>query len=252
MVARGLIDREPSSRDAGKSPVECDADLERPGSMRSRRRRWILGGLFLSAVLLAGTPGLSRSIRWLGDATGHPAPALPAALFDMVRFDPDLDATASPATPAGERVLATLAEVERRQRRTRYQHHTAVHEGRGQYFWDCSGMVSWVLRRAAPRAHAGLGRERPLAMRYARVIADAPTDRPRRGWQRVRVADVRPGDVFAWETTLERFRRQATGHVGFVVSAPARVRDDLWAVRIVERRRAETEAAKDAAEGAQA
>lgn len=200
----------------------------------ARRRRWVLGSLCLGSVLFVGTTALQRTVRTVGDAMGHPAPALPAPLFDIARTDPTFEAPATPATEAGERVVAALARVERRQRRTRYQHHTSVDEARGRYLWDCSGMTNWVLGRAAPRSLRGLGASRPRAMRYARVIERAPTTRPRRGWQRVPIAEVRPGDVFAWETPIERFRRHATGHVGFVVSAPERVHDDLWAVRIVD------------------
>ncbi|MEQ9080318.1 MAG: CHAP domain-containing protein [Sandaracinaceae bacterium] len=201
--------------------------------MRSRRKRWVWLGVLAAVVLSSGTPALNRAVRWAGETAGLPSPVLPAPLFDVLRPAATFQAS-TPANPATERAMATLARVDRRLRHTRYQHRTHVLEARGVYRWDCSGMVNWVLARSSRRALRGLGRERPLAMTYARVITRAPTDTARRGWQRVqRVADVRPGDIFAWESPA-RFRRYATGHVGFVVRAPERVRDDLWAMRIVD------------------
>jgi len=201
---------------------------------RSRRGRWFVAGTVAAVALGVGTPALNRTVRRVGEDLGRPAPVLPAPLFDTVRTDPTFERTATPATPAAERALSALERVRRRQRTTRYQHHTRVREARGDYRWDCSGMVNWVLARSSRRALRGLGRGRPRAMDYARVIGRSPSTTSRRGWQRVQVGEVRPGDVFAWETQPRRFRRYATGHVGFVVGAPRRVRDDLWAVRIVD------------------
>ena len=201
---------------------------------RTHRRRRNRAALLGAVVICLGTPAANRIVEWAGDLAGHRSPVLPAPLFDTIRPDPSLDEAASPMTPAAERVLATLGRIDGRLQRTRYQHRTRVREGSGDYFWDCSGMVNWVLRRASPRALSQLGRERPVAMNYARVIARSPTTGPRRGWQRIEhVGDVRPGDVFAWESPA-RFRQYATGHVGFVVSSPAQVRGNLWALRIVD------------------
>lgn len=139
-----------------------------------------------------------------------------------------------PGSPAAARVLATLGRVESTLQRTRYQHRTRVREARGEYYWDCSGMAGWVLARAAPRARRTLGRGRPVARTFARTIARAPTDRPRRGWQRIDdLADVRPGDLFAWERP-PNFPSRDSGHVGFVVHRPVRIADDLFAVRILD------------------
>lgn len=201
--------------------------------MRAPRKRWVLSSVLALGALCVGTPALNRAVRWVGHLAGRASPVLPAPLFDALRPAPAFDAV-TPATPAAGRAMATLARVDRRLRVTRYQHRTQVREARGVYRWDCSGMVNWVLARSSPRALRGLGRDRPLAMTYARVITRAPTTSPRRGWRRVeRLGDVRPGDVFAWESP-PRFRRYATGHVGFVVRAPERVSSDLWAMRIVD------------------
>lgn len=159
---------------------------------------------------------------------------------------------------AGRRVLAVLRHVRRTLRESRYQPRTHVNVGQGVYRWDCSGMTAWVLSKSAPRALRSLGKVRPVARDFARVIAAAPTSGGRT-WRRIeRVADTLPGDVFAWECqpppegvgrmllaargdrgAIVRRRRPGarrriiTGHVGFVVEVPRRV-EGGWLVRIAD------------------
>lgn len=144
---------------------------------------------------------------------------------------------ASPATRAGERVLRELAEIERTLVRTRYQHRIAVNRRRGTYYWDCSLMVHWVLRRAAPRSVRHLRDvDRALAAHFVRAIERAPEDGYRRGWQRIgHIRDVRPGDVFAWRRP-EGFPSRNTGHVGFVLRQPQPVPGlpNGWVVRVAD------------------
>src|SRR5215213_4356081 len=83
----------------------------------------------------------------------------------------------------------------------------------------CSGMAAWILRRAAPKALANLGSSRPVARDFVSAIERAPTARERNGWQRLRVADVMPGDLFAWRRP-RGMPSKNTGHVGFVVEKP--------------------------------
>lgn len=157
-----------------------------------------------------------------------------APLWDRLRPVPAFDSAPPPASDAAARVMDVLTDVEARMRTTRYQHRTRVREARGEYAWDCSGMAAWVLRRAAPESRRSLGHGRPVARRFHRVIARAPTDRARRGWRRLaHVREARPGDLFAWERPPD-FPSRNTGHVGFVVNAPARLADDRWAVRILD------------------
>lgn len=128
-----------------------------------------------------------------------------------------------PATPAAARLLDVALRVQSNVRETRYQHQTLVRERAGLYAWDCSGMAAWMLRRAAPLALSSIGRDRPVARDFHDVIARAPLDRPRRGWQRLaRLADARPGDVFAWVRPPDWPRRN-TGHVGIVLDRPRTV-----------------------------
>lgn len=131
------------------------------------------------------------------------------------------DADDPPGSRAAGRVVEVLEGIRQGMRETRYQHHRTVRVRRGQYFFDCSGMVQWVLSRSSRRSMVPLEpRERPLAIDFVRRIERAPVDRYRGGWRRIaRMVDVRPGDVFAWRRPPD-FQSANTGHVGFVVETP--------------------------------
>ncbi len=117
-----------------------------------------------------------------------------------------------------KRIFETLSE-------SKYSHETLVDERAGRYEFDCSGLVSWVLRRTAPGAHGVVvGRSRngrPLARDYYREIAATrPGPRTPRGWARVtRVDEASAGDVIAW-LKPEEVRSTNTGHVAFLLAAP--------------------------------
>lgn len=143
---------------------------------------------------------------------------------------------APPATPEAARVVALLERIQREQRDAAYQHRTSVRERAGRYRWDCSGLVSWILHRAAPRAGRAIGADRTTARGIHRLIARAPEGRSRRGWQRLaHIEDARPGDVFAWRTPPGSPSRH-TGHTGFVLERPRPVPGirDAYAVRIAD------------------
>lgn len=149
---------------------------------------------------------------------------------------------AKPARVVGPAaVLTKLAEIERTLVSSKYSHTTRVVPKQGLYEFDCSGMVAWVLRRTAPRAHSAVTWRaksgRPLARDYYRQIAATPvSEKPRWGWQRVaRVGESRPGDVIAWLRPQE-LRSNNTGHVAFLVAEPAPVRGHRGAylVRIAD------------------
>lgn len=139
---------------------------------------------------------------------------------------PSLEDSLEPAvaeTRAARRLLALVLRVHREHTDTSYQARTAVDVERGTYAWDCSGMMSWLLRRSAPRALAALASARPVARDYVRAIERAPLGRGRRGWQRLaHVADARPGDVFAFLRSPVSTSK-ITGHVGVVLGYPAPV-----------------------------
>lgn len=143
---------------------------------------------------------------------------------------------AEPATRAAARVVAELERVQRDQTDTRYQHRTEVRERDGRYRWDCSGMVSWILHRAAPGAATGIGGPRTTARGIHRLIERAPTHGSRRGWQQLaHIEDVRPGDVFAWRTPPGS-PSPHTGHTGFVLERARAVPGlrHAYAIRIAD------------------
>ncbi|HJL16868.1 MAG TPA: hypothetical protein RMH99_14485 [Sandaracinaceae bacterium LLY-WYZ-13_1] len=162
---------------------------------------------------------------------------LGAAVLLLASSGARADETRTPATSAAERVMEVLSRVRRNLRDTRYRHQRRVREHRGQYHFDCSGMVQWVLSRAARRSMVDLPEDqRPLAIHFVWQIERAPTDRFRGGWRRIeRIEDVRPGDVFAWERP-EDFESRNTGHVGFVVGPPRPVPGSphVYTVRIAD------------------
>ncbi len=124
-------------------------------------------------------------------------------------------------------VVTLLARIQTRLQTSKYTHATRVDEKSGRYEFDCSGMASWILKRAAPKAHGAVlwrnKTQRPLARDFYRQIAASKSDKPRYGWQRVsRVSEARAGDILAWLKPKE-LKSVNTGHVAFLTSAPARV-----------------------------
>jgi hypothetical protein len=143
--------------------------------------------------------------------------------------------TPTPPTRAGTRVVEVVDRIRTTVRESSYQHTTRVRERDGVYHWDCSGMAAWVLRQAAPVAMRRISRERPVARDFAQVIESAPEGRSRAGWQRLRIDEAMPGDLFAWRRP-RGFPSHNTGHVGFVLDRPVRVPQipGAWAVRIAD------------------
>jgi hypothetical protein len=192
-------------------------------SRRVQRRAPALGALCaLSLALSSLVGGSPRDARASVPPDTMPASVVPAPR--RARPQSRLELPTEPAaSPAGARVLTRLASVRARLVSTRYQHRTRVREARGEYAWDCSGMVSWVLAREARGAFRGLRSARPVARTYVQAIERAPTTRSSRGFRQLpHLRDARPGDVFAWRRPLD-WGPGATGHVGFVLSRPVPV-----------------------------
>lgn len=160
------------------------------------------------------------------------------------RADPDLDTEpehdvelTKPATKAAGRLLELADTIDRTRTDTVYSHTTKVRRKQGVFHFDCSGMINWMLERVGPKALAATQRERPVASTYVRVIEKAPTDRARKGWQRVaHIERVRPGDIFAWRRPAHWPPGGNTGHVGIVLAKPEPV-DSIpgaYTVRILD------------------
>jgi cell wall-associated NlpC family hydrolase len=153
--------------------------------------------------------------------------------------------TASPAAQSSEprnaRILERVARIAESLRESKYNHATVVDEREGRYEFDCSGFVTWVLRRTAPGAHAALlsrsSRRRPLARDYYWEIARAPLgEKTPRGMRRIsRIDEAEAGDIVAWLKPAE-LRSPHTGHVGFLLERPQALPDLLHAyvVRIAD------------------
>lgn len=140
------------------------------------------------------------------------------------------------ASYAARKVIARIDRLDQKIVSSAYSHRLSIDVKAGRFDWDCSAMVNWVLRRAAPKAYAALDRDRPVAVSYVRTIAAAPKHKARNGWRELRgIQELQPGDVFAWRRPPD-FASSNTGHVGFVLSAPKAVEgwDNAWWVRIVD------------------
>jgi len=174
------------------------------------------------------------------------SPAVPDAGIGGVDAVPPEEAEAAwhepsaerePATEAARKIVETLESIESGLTATRYQHRTVVRERSGVYYWDCAGMVAWVLERAAPKARAALSEGRPPAREFYDRIAESPTDEPHRGWLRLASPeDVAPGDLFAWRKPDFWPDRPNTGHVGFIVGTPQPHPEfeSVWVVRVAD------------------
>lgn len=163
---------------------------------------------------------------------------------------------AGAGTKAAGRALTILDGIRSSVKKTWYQHKTKVNRRKGIYGWDCSGMTSWILRRVAPRAHKALYRDRPVAKTFLKAILRAPVGKPKHGWQQIGdMAEVRPGDIFAWRRPKE-WGKGVTGHVGFIISRPQPVTelDNTYVVRIMDatryRHQDDTRVGKDTGFGA--
>jgi cell wall-associated NlpC family hydrolase len=143
----------------------------------------------------------------------------------------------TPATDAAASVMTTLEQMESRVVATQFRHETEVNEALGLYDFDASGLVGWVLARAAPIAFGALGRDRPVAEDFAHVIHDASAEEDTDGWRRLsHPSALRPGDVIAWSTPQAHRHDGLTGHTAIVVGMPARVpgMDEAWSVRVAD------------------
>lgn len=191
-------------------------------------------GCLLATSAAAEVPRTQRVLE-VGIHEGVPWPLMNAPIDGPLPDAPEL-VIADPATKAGVKVLGVLDTIRTTTTDDKYQASTKVDTKRGIYYWDCSGMASWVLRRAAPNAQRALASERPVARDFATAIERAPTKRAKAGWQRIaNIANVLPGDVFAWKRP-RGMPSKNTGHVGFVVGKPQPVRSipGAWAVPIAD------------------
>jgi len=137
--------------------------------------------------------------------------------------------------PGPDRVVSVVEKIQSSLKATKYQHVTRVRQRSGEYFFDCSGMAEWILKRGAPAALAAVSRPeggRPLAVHYYRTIARIAPGNRRGPWMRLAdAASARPGDVIAWERP-KWFDSKSTGHIAFIVSQPRTVSSPVRGVLV--------------------
>jgi hypothetical protein len=142
-----------------------------------------------------------------------------------------------PATDAAKKVMATISLIEDKLSSTRYQHFTVVNPKKGIFHWDCSGMVEWILGKAAPKARSVLSKKHPTAKEFYTVISNRSTQKPHKGWLRLHGPNsIGPGDVFAWIKPSFWKHRKNTGHVGIVLSAarPHPSHGNVWLLDVAD------------------
>jgi hypothetical protein len=120
---------------------------------------------------------------------------------------------------------------------TLYQHQTRVDREAGSYRYDCVGFVSYALKQAAPKAWAttvkvtGIARGYiPSPPRYRTFFAGL-AEKPQAGWEAVtKAAELRPGDVVAWEHKTDT----SAGHAVVIGSTPVPLADGAWQVEVYD------------------
>lgn len=120
---------------------------------------------------------------------------------------------------------------------TLYQHHTQVDRVAGSYRYDCVGFVSYALKQAAPLAWAttarvtGLAKGRiPSPPKYRAFFAGL-AEKPQPGWQAImKAADLRPGDIVAWEHKTPT----SLGHAVVIGGVPVPGPDGAWLVEVYD------------------
>lgn len=195
----------------------------------------------LAAVFEPTEPGrIPPDTGYLGPHALPPTPSHDDEL-ETIAAVPDPPA-AEAGSRAGGRMLELLDEVlaeiaDAPPERTRYDHHFRVNRSLGIYHWDCSQMLSWVLRHRAPTARKTVEKDRPVAWHYYRAIIEAPRNSFAGGWRKIEhIEDVRPGDVFAWRRPDSWPMGASSGHVGLVRAVPVAVPtlQNAYLVRIVD------------------
>jgi len=125
---------------------------------------------------------------------------------------------------AVERVVKLLQYIEEHVVTSVYKADTKVDLDRGNFEFDCSGMVNWILAIAAPKAHADLQSSRAVVATYVKMLQAIPYDQPTQNWRNVkRIEDAEAGDVIAWPTPKDWYPSTATGHMGIIVKKPEKV-----------------------------
>jgi len=139
---------------------------------------------------------------------------------------------------ASSRILTQAKKILTNLKETEYSHKTVVDEKRGFYGFDCSGLVVFVLKEAAPYALSQVdvdsGHHRARAVNFFDVIRNAPEDRSRNGWLFIRrLIDAEPGDFIVWRYPVIS-EKGTTGHMVIVLEKPVQEDSDSVNVTVMD------------------
>lgn len=184
--------------------------------------------LLLAGLLLFPDP--NAGLEDGADAAEQEAPKTLGERFPLTVTEDEAQSRAS------KRLLRLAIKTWNNAELVRYQHRTSINRSQGRYYFDCSGMMNWMLAKTAPKALETLDRERPVARTYVREIGKAPVGKSRGGWQQVKLVNVAPGDIFAWLRPPDWPKGGNTGHVGIVLSGAEKVHDwtNAYTVRVMD------------------
>ena len=149
----------------------------------------------------------------------------------------DFHANVAPLDRAGGPLFHEATHEFKTMTTTLYQHQTRVDRTAGSYRYDCVGFVSYALRQVAPQAWdsafkaTGIAKGRiPSPPRYRAFFASL-AETPQPGWEAViKVSELRPGDVVAWEQKT----KTAVGHAVVIGSAPVPGPEGTWLVEVYD------------------
>jgi hypothetical protein len=158
-----------------------------------------------------------------------------AALFLVAAAPPPTFPATRPASPLLARAHRMLANL----KDTTYQHVTDIDERTGEYYCDCSGFVSYLIRKELPAHYEAVPFPKPWrhprAVEFHDAFAAAPAE-PTSGqlWQRVtKLVDARPGDVASWRKAKIP-EKGVTGHIVLFDSTPKPVAENLYEVLVID------------------
>lgn len=179
--------------------------------VRESRRQFLRIGLAIAGGLLL-KPGADPCAAVLG-ASG------------------EADSLGEPIGTEAEHIVHSL-------KHTHYQHNEEIHPSTGTYDCDCSGFVSYVLKRVAPEHLQVIPKESgwaiPRAFKYEEFFRSL-AGHPEKGWRAIAVLpEVRRGDIMAWALPQNLGKDEDTGHVFVVAAPPTKLEEGLFAVRVCD------------------
>lgn len=146
--------------------------------------------------------------------------------------DDDASADATPASPLGAAVKASVDEIMLKLKRTLYTNSGYAEDPDCLLALDCSAYVKLVLMALPPEYYEVLPKsskngKTALAEDYYEYFRRAPADpADAELWMQVKhIKDVRPGDIIAYKYT-DSGKHSTTGHVMVAYSRPAQSRCD--------------------------